>query len=186
MVDGVPSRKSFVASGRAAPWCTLHCQRCECDQLSYLVAAPRRWSPSASFVGQATLALLRGPVAAQQGPPRPTVVQQGAPLAARWAEQQVCSFVTMRKPLLSVDHWARWASSVFALCRHLNSIQCAVHGIDNLEHPEIMNHYIKLKDDIINWEHMNYPGGNTQIDILEENNKGVLSINVFEEIEFKD
>ena len=31
---------------------------------------------------------------------------------------------------------------------------------------------------------MNYLGGHRQIDILEENNKGVLSINVFEEFEF--
>ena len=31
---------------------------------------------------------------------------------------------------------------------------------------------------------MKYPGGSRQTDILEENNKGALSINVFEEIEF--
>ena len=31
---------------------------------------------------------------------------------------------------------------------------------------------------------MNYPGGNRQIDILEENNRSILSIKVFEEFEF--
>ena len=57
-------------------------------------------------------------------------------------------------------------------------------GIENFDHPERINHYIKLKDNIINLENMNYPCGNRQIDILEENNQGIVSINVFEEIEF--
>ena len=56
------------------------------------------------------------------------------------------------------------------------SIQCGAFGIDKLEHPEMMNHYVKLKYNIVNWEHMKYPGGSRQIDILEENNNGILSI----------
>ena len=64
------------------------------------------------------------------------------------------------------------------------SSQCCVFGIDNLEHPERMKHYNKLKYDSINLENMKYPGGSRQIGILEENNKGVLSINVFEEFDF--
>ena len=39
------------------------------------------------------------------------------------------------------------------------SIQCGVFGMDKLEHPEMMNHYVKLKDNIVNRENMKYPGG---------------------------
>ena len=63
------------------------------------------------------------------------------------------------------------------------SIQCRVFGIDQLDHPDRMYHYTKLKDDVINWNHLKYPGGSREIDILEEQNSGVLSINVFEEMD---
>ena len=39
-------------------------------------------------------------------------------------------------------------------------------GIDKREHPERMNHYDKLKDDIVDWQHMEYAGSNREIDIL--------------------
>ena len=58
------------------------------------------------------------------------------------------------------------------------SIQCGVFEIDKLNHPEQMFHYNKLKDNIINWNHMHYPGGSREIDLLEEQNPGALSINV--------
>ena len=46
-------------------------------------------------------------------------------------------------------------------------------------HPEEMFHYNKLKDDILNWDGVNFPTGNRDIDRFEENNK-LVSINVFE------
>ena len=45
--------------------------------------------------------------------------------------------------------------------------------------PEEMFHYNKLKDDILNWDGVNFPAGNRDIDRFEENNK-IVSINVFE------
>ena len=42
-----------------------------------------------------------------------------------------------------------------------------------------MFHYNKLKDDILNWDGVNFPTGNRDIDRFEENNK-LVSINVFE------
>ena len=63
------------------------------------------------------------------------------------------------------------------------SIQCGVFEIDKLNHPEQMYHYTKLKDNIINWDNMKYPGGSREIDLMEEQNPGVLSSNVFEEME---
>ena len=63
------------------------------------------------------------------------------------------------------------------------SVQCGVLGIDKIAHPERISQYAKVKDDIINWQHMNYPAGDRDIDRLEDGNRGVLSINVYEEIE---
>ena len=39
-----------------------------------------------------------------------------------------------------------------------------------------MFHYNKLKDDIINWEGVNLPAGNRDIDRLEVNNDGLISV----------
>ena len=64
------------------------------------------------------------------------------------------------------------------------SIQCGVFEIYKKDHPDRMYHYTKLIDNIINWQHMKYPCGSHEIDTLEHNNKGLLSINVFEEMEF--
>jgi hypothetical protein len=44
-----------------------------------------------------------------------------------------------------------------------------------------MYHYTKLKDDIINWNHMAYPAGNRDIDKFEEANNGLISVNVYSE-----
>ena len=46
-------------------------------------------------------------------------------------------------------------------------------------HPEEMFHYNKLKDYILNWDGVNFPTGNRDIDRFEENNN-LVSINVFE------
>ena len=42
-----------------------------------------------------------------------------------------------------------------------------------------MFHYNKLKGDILNWDCVNVPSGNRDIDRFEENNK-LVSINVFD------
>ena len=54
-------------------------------------------------------------------------------------------------------------------------------GYDKISkhHPEEMFHYNKLKDYILNWDGVNFPAGNRDIDRFEENNK-IFSINVFE------
>ena len=59
-------------------------------------------------------------------------------------------------------------------------IQSVVFDKLNKHHPEDMFHYNKLKDDIINWEGVNFPAGNRDIDRLEVNNGGLISANVFE------
>ena len=46
-------------------------------------------------------------------------------------------------------------------------------------HPEEMFHYNKLNDDIWNWDGVNFPTGNRDIDRFEENNK-LVSITVFQ------
>ena len=58
-------------------------------------------------------------------------------------------------------------------------IQSIVYDKISKHHPEEMFHYNKLKDDILNWDGVNFPTGNRDIDRFEENNKSV-SINVFE------
>ena len=50
----------------------------------------------------------------------------------------------------------------------------------NSHHPEYMFHYNTLKDDIINWEGVNFPAGNRDIDRLEVNNGGLILGNVFD------
>ena len=47
-------------------------------------------------------------------------------------------------------------------------------------HPEEIFHHNKLKDYIINWDNINIPAGNRDIDRLETNNTGLISINVYE------
>ena len=58
-------------------------------------------------------------------------------------------------------------------------IQSIVYDKISKHHPEEMFHYNKLKDDILNWDGVNFPTGNRDIDRFEENNKSV-SVNVFE------
>lgn len=58
------------------------------------------------------------------------------------------------------------------------SIQCRVHKIYEKDHACKMYHYKKI-DDKINWDNVKFPSSNIDIDILEENNQGLLSVNVF-------
>ena len=60
-----------------------------------------------------------------------------------------------------------------------NCIQSVVYDKISKHHPEEMFHYKKLKDDILNWDGVNVPTGNRDIDRFEENNK-LVSVNAFE------
>ena len=59
-------------------------------------------------------------------------------------------------------------------------VQSTVYDKISKHHPEEMFHYKNINDDIINWEGVKFPTGNRDIDRFEENNKGLISINVFE------
>lgn len=43
-----------------------------------------------------------------------------------------------------------------------------------------MYHYQKFNDNIINWDGVNFPTGNRDIERFEENNAGLISVNVYE------
>ena len=58
-------------------------------------------------------------------------------------------------------------------------IQSVIYDKISKHHPEELFHYNKLKDDILNWDGVNFPTGNRDIDRFEENKK-LVSINVFE------
>ena len=58
-------------------------------------------------------------------------------------------------------------------------IQSIAYDKISKHHSEEILHYNKLKDDILNWDGVNFPPGNKDIDRFEENNTSV-SINVFE------
>ena len=59
-------------------------------------------------------------------------------------------------------------------------VQSVVYDILNKAHPEEMYHYNKLTDDLLNWEGVKFPTGNRDIDRFEENNNGLVSINLWE------
>lgn len=59
-------------------------------------------------------------------------------------------------------------------------VQCVVYDKINKEHPEELYHYNKLNDDLLNWEGVQFPTGNGDIDRFEENNHSLVSINVYE------
>ena len=59
-------------------------------------------------------------------------------------------------------------------------VQAVVYEILGKVHPEEMWHYNKLKDDILNWDGVKFPTGNRDIDRFEENNNGLVSINLYE------
>ena len=60
------------------------------------------------------------------------------------------------------------------------SVQCGVHKIYEKDHGCEMYHYKKLEEDkILNWDNVNFPSSNVDIDTLEENNAGIVSVNVY-------
>lgn len=58
------------------------------------------------------------------------------------------------------------------------SIQCGVYKIYEKDHACKIHHYKKVQDNL-NWVNVNFPASNIDIDTLEENNEGLLSINVY-------
>ena len=60
----------------------------------------------------------------------------------------------------------------------LYAVQCGVYNISSKDHPQRMYHYKKVEDDL-NWNGVNFPTSNIDIDTFEENNKGRVSVNVY-------
>ena len=58
------------------------------------------------------------------------------------------------------------------------SVQCGVCKVYEKDHPNRIYRYKSLKDDL-NWDNVNFPASNLDIDILEQNNEGKISINVY-------
>ena len=57
-------------------------------------------------------------------------------------------------------------------------IQCGVYKIYEKDHGCEMYHYKKVED-TLDWTDVRFPSCNVDIDTLEENNKGILSVNVY-------
>ena len=58
-------------------------------------------------------------------------------------------------------------------------VQCSVFNIYEKDNPEIIRHYNKLNDAIINWGCMKFPCSRKYIDRFEEDNQGLISVNVY-------
>ena len=61
-----------------------------------------------------------------------------------------------------------------------NIVQSVVYDLINKHHPEAFFHYKNLNDNIINWDGVNFPAGNKDIERFEENNDGLMSVNIYE------
>ena len=64
------------------------------------------------------------------------------------------------------------------------SVQCGFYKTYEQKNPQEIRHYNKLNDSQINWEGVKYPCGNRDIDRFEENNKGLLSVNIYHEFDY--
>ena len=58
------------------------------------------------------------------------------------------------------------------------SIQCGLCQVYEKDHPNRLYHYKNLKDGL-NWDNVNFPSSNVDIDTFEENNQGKVAINVY-------
>ena len=58
------------------------------------------------------------------------------------------------------------------------SVQCGVHKIYEEDHPNRMYHYKKVED-TLNWDNVNFPTSNVDIDTFEQNNECKVSVNVY-------
>ena len=58
------------------------------------------------------------------------------------------------------------------------SVQCGVHKGFEKDHPNRLYHY-KTIEDMLNWDNVNFPTSNIDIDTFEENKNGNIAVNVF-------
>ena len=58
------------------------------------------------------------------------------------------------------------------------SVQCGLCQVYEKDHPNRLYHYKNLKDGL-NWDNVNFPSSNVDIDTFEENNQGKVAINVY-------
>ena len=58
------------------------------------------------------------------------------------------------------------------------SVQCDVYKVYEVKHPYRVSSYKKLED-TLNWDNVNFPSSNIDIDTFEENNEGKVAINVY-------
>ena len=58
------------------------------------------------------------------------------------------------------------------------SVQCGIYRVYEKDHPERVSHYNKLTD-TLNWDNVNFPSSNVDIDTFEENNEGKVAVNVY-------
>ena len=81
-------------------------------------------------------------------------------------------FIKLKKACINIKNTD---NKCFKYC-----IQSVVYDILNKNHPEAMYHYQKINDIIINWDGVKFPTGNRDIERFEENNAGLISVNVYE------
>ena len=58
------------------------------------------------------------------------------------------------------------------------SVQCGIYKVYEKDHPERVSHYNKITD-TLNWDNVNFPSSNVDIDTFEENNEGKIAVNVY-------
>ena len=58
------------------------------------------------------------------------------------------------------------------------SIQCCICKVYEKDHPNRLYRYKTLKDEL-NWDNVNSPTSNVDIDTFEENNNGKVAVNVY-------
>ena len=58
------------------------------------------------------------------------------------------------------------------------SVQCGVYKVYEIHHACEMYNYKKIND-TLNWDNVKFPSSNIDIDTFEENNKGLVSVNVY-------
>ena len=80
-------------------------------------------------------------------------------------------FIQLKKTCINIKN----KDKCFKYC-----IQCMIFDKISKHHPEEMFHYNKLNDDMLNWDGVKFPTGNRDIDRFEENNQGLVSVNVYE------
>ncbi len=59
-------------------------------------------------------------------------------------------------------------------------VQCHAFKIYEKKNSDRMSHYKDLQDDVFDWRDVKFPVGNNEIGRFEQNNKGLIAINVFE------